>query len=137
MFKPVHINKLEMVRVEELTPMRIISDTECRFTREVDFSKIDIQELVGVTIEDSYENNQRVFTTTATFSTCCKKPVTDRHMAFRVTSVDGKRYMIGTNARPFPVVREKNPYPDRPADSSLKTVTIVWKSLLPMLHIIE
>ena len=137
MSKLVHINKLEMVRIEELTPMRVISDTSCRFTREVDFIEIAIHELVGVSIEDSYENNQKIYTTTASFSTCCKHPFTYRRMAFRLTSVDGKRYMIGTNSRPYPIIKEKNPFPEKVADSTLKTVTVSWKSLFPMLLIVE
>ncbi|MGX8697961.1 MAG: hypothetical protein ACSW8D_16395, partial [Prevotella sp.] len=92
---------------------------------------------VGVTIEDSYENNQKVYTTTATFNTCDKQPMTVRQAAFRLTSVDGKRYMIGTDSRPYPIIRERNPFPEKPVDSSLKTVTITWKSLMPMLLIVE
>lgn len=126
-----------MVRCEELATMKIISGTSCRFSQEPDFSEMDIQELVGVTIEDNYDNNQKAFTTTATFDTRCKQPMTDRHVAFRLTSVDGKRYMIGTNGRPYPIVKEKNAFPVKPADSTLKTVSITWKALYPMLLIME
>ena len=63
--------------------------------------------------------------------------MTVRQAAFRLTSVDGKRYMIGTDSRPYPIIRERNPFPEKPVDSSLKTVTITWKSLMPMLLIVE
>jgi hypothetical protein len=137
MSKLVHVNKIEMLRCEDLIPMIVLSDTTCRFSREPFFTFMDIHELVGVTVEDSYENNQKVFTTTATFATCCKKPLTDRRMAFRLTSVDGKRYMIGTNSRPYPIIRQNNTFPDKPADSMLKSVTITWKAMTPMLLIVE
>lgn len=135
MSKLVHVNKLEMTEIENLTPLRVVSDTSVKFTNEVPFSPVDILELVGVNIEDSYENNQKVYTTTAVFNTFCKKPMANRRLAFRLTSVDGKRYLIGLNTRPFPIIKEKNPYPEKPTDTSLKNVTITWKSFYPMMLI--
>lgn len=120
-----------------LGSIQIIGETTCRFKSLPVFSEINIKGLVGVTIEDGYENNQRVFTTTATFNMCDKKPMNVRQAVFRLTSIDGKRYMIGTDSRPYPVIKERNPFPEKPADSSMKTVTIAWKSLLPMLLIVE
>ena len=126
-----------MASAESITAIRVITGTTCRFTNDVLFTEISIHGVVGVIVEDSYENNQKVFTTTATFQTCDKLPQTERRMAFRMTGIDEKRYMIGTDSRPFPIIKERNPYPERPADSSLKTVTITWRSLLPMLLIEE
>ena len=137
MFKCVHINKIEMSPVDTLSAMEVVSESSCRFSSAVTFSGIDISELVGVTVEDDYNNNQKVFTTKATFKTCSKLQPAGRRMAFRVTSVDGKRFMIGSHARPYPIISEKNPYPERPTDAVLKTVTITWKSMLPMLLIEE
>lgn len=137
MSKLVHINKVEITKVDNLSVMRVLSDTKCRFTSEVSFEEICIQELAGVTIEDSYDNNQKVYTTTVSFHTREKQPITDRRIAFRLTSVDGKRYMVGTNTRPFPLIKENNAFPEKPADSSLKAVKVTWKSLLPMLLIVE
>ena len=133
----VHVRKIEIADACSLGNIQVLNETSCRFKTNPVFSEISVKELVGVTIEDNYENNQRVYTTTATFNTCDKKPMTVRQAAFRLTSLDGKRYMIGTDSRPYPVIKEKNPFPEKPGDSTLKTVTITWKSLLPMLLIVE
>lgn len=126
-----------MAKAESLTAMIVIDDTSCRFKTDVVFEKIAIQELAGVTIEDAYENNQKVYTTTVIFQTCDKRPLTDRRKAFRLTSLDGKMFMVGTNGRPYPIIKERNLYPEKPADSPMKVVTVTWKSLLPMLLISE
>lgn len=133
----VHFRSIEKVRVENLTSLEIISESSCLLTREPDFKEINIFELVGVTIEDSYENHRKIYTTTATFKTCDKEPIVERMLAFRVTSLDGKRFLIGTNTRPYPIIKERNPYPEKPTDSTLKTVTVTWKAIYPMLLIIE
>lgn len=117
--------------------MEILYGASCRITREPNFEEINIWELVGVNIEDSYENNQKVYTTTATFQTCDKEPITERQLAFRVTSMNGQRFLIGTNARPYPIIKERNPFPEKPTDSAMKTVTITWKAIYPMLRIVE
>lgn len=137
MSKLVHVKKIEIADACSLGSIQVLSETTCRFKSQPVFSEINIKELVGVAIEDSYENNQKVYTTTATFNTCDKKPITVRQASFRLTSVDGKQYMIGTDSRPYPIIKERNPYPEKPADTTLKTVTITWKSLLPMLLIVE
>ena len=126
-----------MARVDNISTMRMISNTSCRFSSPVVFDEICINELVDVTIEDELENNQKMYTTTATFQTKDKKPLTERRMAFRLTANDGKRYMIGTYGRPYPIIKENNPFPDDPKDSSMKTVTITWKATVPMLLILE
>ena len=137
MSKLVHVRKIEIADAYSLGSIQVLSETTCRFKSQPVFSEISIKELVGVSIEDSYENNQKVYTTTATFKTCDKKPLTIRQAAFRLTSIDGQRYMIGTDSRPYPIIKEKNPFPEKPADSVLKTVTITWKSFLPWLLIVE
>lgn len=136
MSKLVHVRKIEIADACSLGSIQVFNETTCRFKSDPVFSEISIKELVGVTVEDSYENNQKVYTTTATFNTCDKTPMTVRQAAFRLTSMDGKRYMIGTDSRPYPIIKERNPFPEKPADSTLKTVTITWKALLPMLLIV-
>ena len=137
MSKLVHVRKIEFADACSLGSIQMLNGTSCRFKNQPAFSGIDIMELVGVTIEDSYENNQKVYTTTATFNTCDKKHMTLRQAVFRLTSVDGQRYLIGTDSRPYPIIKERNPFPEKPADSAMKTVTITWKAPYPLLLIIE
>lgn len=133
----VHVNKIEMVPSESIPTLKVISGTECCVSSDIQFQELCIREFVGVTVEDSYENNQKVYTTTCKFQTKDKKPLGMRRLAFRLTSIDGKRYMVGTGKRPYPVVKEQNAFPEKATDSQLKTVTITWKSLYPMLRIVE
>ena len=132
----VHILKIECVSSASLTGMLIIDKNKCRIPT-VTFSKIDILDMVGVKITDAYENNQRTYTTTATFKTCAKTPLDLRGMAFRLTSKTGEKFMTGTGSRPYPVVKEDNPYPEKAVDPMTKTVTITWKSPYPPLLIIN
>lgn len=108
----------------------------CFLSNALIFTNIDIYELVGVRVEDEYENNQRQYTTTATFRTARKIPASTRQCIFRLTSADGTKYIIGTGQIPHPVVKEKEPYPEKPADTTLNTVTVIWKAVYPMLKVL-
>lgn len=132
----VHVVSIEKVNSEKLTPIRIISKAKCHFNAEVNFEEIKVQELVGVTIEDAYENNQKIYTVTAQFLMKDKEPLTDRHLSFKLTSINGKQYLLGTNSRPFPIIKENNNFPEKPADSQMKQVTITWKSTYSLLQIV-
>lgn len=123
-----------MIRIEDLNSLRLISKYECRMKQSLLFTDLDIQDLVGVTVEDSYENAQRKYTTTVTFKTPCRKLLALSRMAFRLTDVNGNQYMVGTNSRPFPIIKEVQNYPEKVPDSSLKQFTITWKSMCPMLR---
>lgn len=135
MSKLVHIKKIEMVEAGRLLPMRIVSGHSCRFDSAVNFSEIAINELVGVTVEGSMDNNQYIYTTTATFQTCDKTPFEGRRLAFRLTGIDGKQYMIGKKDRPYPIIKVQDNFPDKPAGSTARQITVVWKSTCPMLNI--
>ena len=132
----VHILKIECVSSASLDGMLVIDKNKCRIPT-VTFSMIDILDMVGVKVTDAYEDNQRIYTTTATFKTCDKRPSDLRGMAFRLTSKTGAQFMIGTGSRPYPVVKEDNPYPEKAVDPMTKTVTITWKSPYPPLLIIN
>lgn len=123
-----------MIRIEDLSSLRLISKSACRIKQSLLFTNLEIQELVGVNCEDNYEKGQRVYTTTVTFKTPCRKLLALSRMAFRLTDVNGDQYMVGTNSRPFPIIKEVQNYPEKVPDSSLKQFSITWKSMCPMLR---
>ena len=135
MFNHVHVIKIEMIRIEDLNSLQVTSPTTCRMKSSLFFTDLEIQDLVGVTVEDSYENAQRKYNTTVTFKTPCRKLLALSRMAFRLTDVNGNQYLVGTNSRPYAIIKELQTFPDKVPDSSLKQFTITWKSMHPMLLI--
>lgn len=138
MTKLVHINKIEFIRSSELSGLIRVTNSSCRIPSDVNFTEInEIVNLVGVKMEDESQKGETVYTTTVTFQTKRKDVVRWKRIAFRLTSIDGNQFLVGTGSRPYPVVKENNTFPEKPGDSTLKTVTITWRSLLPMLYIVK
>lgn len=137
MTRPVHVIKIERAPASAVVGMTQVTSGSCNLPQNVNFTEINIQGLVDAKMDDNIENKERIYTTTITFRTCDKTPADSRHQVFRLTTVDGNRLLVGTSSRPYPIVREHNPYPGKPGDNLLKEVTVTWKSTLPMLYIIE
>lgn len=135
MIRTVHIIKVESIPVSSLAGMVTLADYTCRLPSNVNFTDINIQDQADAKTDDTIENKERVYTTTFSFRTCDKTPSDRRHLAFRLTTIDGSQMLVGTSSRPYAIVKEHNPYPGKPGDSVLKEVTVTWKGTLPMLHI--
>ena len=133
----VHIVKVEFASCISLTGLKITSPSSCRILSSVNFSEFLIEGLAEANVEDSHENNQVVYSTTLSLKFHDRKLLSLRQTVFRLTSADGHRYLLGTHTRPYPIVKEVVPFPDKPGDSTLKKMTVTWKSTLPMLLLEE
>ena len=56
--------------------------------------------------------------------------------AFRLTTADGKRYMLGMNERPYPVITCQDVHPDKVANAQGKTVTVAYNGLFGLVEIV-
>lgn len=128
--------KIEVCDSSALLDALVLSEKDCFLTRDVNFAEVNTFGNIQVSDDSSYENNELVWTTTITYKVKSKNPQMWRRKAFRMTAIDGKKYLVGTGARPFPVIKESNPYPDKATGSTLMTVTVTWKSLHGMLRIL-
>jgi hypothetical protein len=129
--------KIEWAAAEHLTGMKVLPNNICYLPSGITFHQIDTEELVGVKQEETYENNQRIWTLTVTFKTTCKEPSDMRGLAYRVTTQKGQEYIIGTSSRPYPVWKESVAYPEKGTESQLRNVTITLKSRRPLLSVLS
>ncbi len=137
MNRSVHIVKVEIASCEDLGGVEMVASSSCRLSGNVNFAEINILEQAEASITDAIENKERVYTTTLTYHTCDKTPTTDTHKVFRLTTIDGTQFLVGTHARPYAIIKESNPFPRKPGDNILKIVTVTWKALTPMLYITD
>lgn len=128
--------KIEVCDSSALLDALVLDEKGCFLTRDVNFAEVNAFGNIQVSDDSSYENNELVWTTTITYKVKSKDPQMWRRRAFRMTAIDGKKYLVGTGVRPFPVIKESNPYPDKATGPTLMTVTITWKSLHGMLRIL-
>lgn len=128
--------KIEQCDCSLLHDVGIFSEKRCFFLQNVNFTEINAFGNIQVSDESSYENNELVWTTTITYKVKSKDPQGWRRKAFRMTAIDGTQYFVGTDERPFAVIKESNPWPDKATGSTLMTVTVTWKSSHGLMQIL-
>ena len=131
----VHVVKAEFVSCSSLSNLKVTSPSSCRLLSDVSFAVIPMEGLAKVMVESELNKNQLMYSTTLSLRSHDRKLLGLRQVAFRLTSVDGNRYMLGTHARPYPMIKEADTFPDKPGDSTLKDLTVTWKSPFPLLLI--
>lgn len=84
----------------------------------------------SMTITDKIENGQRIFQTKLVFKTCKSDLQGARGLAFLAETIDGDKYLIGNNDRPYPVITASENHPNNYADSQLTEYVVTWNSTL-------
>ena len=133
----VHINKVEYAPIDGVNSMALLSDDRCAVSQNVNFTDLNIKELAEVRQESEVENGEVVYNLTLSFNVCHDTVMPVRRLAFRLTGVDGRRYMFGTFTRPYPLIKSLLPIPGKPAESQLLQVTVTRKSTVKLLRIVE
>lgn len=101
------------------------------------FHALCLDGLAQVEVSETVEDGSRLTTVRLTAHTTEDWHVDNRRLCWRVTTVDGRQYLIGLDEQPWPVVTVADAYPDRATDRSGKTVTVTWTTPLGLLQIID
>lgn len=101
------------------------------------WTKIEHVGPAALTIADEVENGIRTFTSTLTFTTADAPALPPPRTIYRARCADGTAYIIGTHARPMPVVTVEMTHAAAPGERTACSVKVTWKGPLPALRVIE
>lgn len=131
-----HIVKIEEGDCKDVTKYYQTSDHSVVLTESANFKEINTLGLIEVTEESNFEENERIWTVTIKYTSTCKTPESPRRKAYKLTDTSGQQYLVGSPSRPYPVVKESNPYPSKANGQILRDVTITYKSKVGMRRIV-
>ena len=145
------MDRFKNASVEELTSIPDIGEIIAKSIKdyfENDHNNAIVEELknIGVNMEytgpkvevdEAIENGSRLSTVKLTAHTACNFIVDHRKLAWRVTTVTGEQYLIGTTEQPFPITTVANDFPDKETERSGQIITVTWKTPLTLLKIID
>lgn len=130
-----HIIKVESAPCQSVNPVTLLTTDRCSLPNNVNFTDLNILEQAEAKVESEQENLSTLYTTTLSFQTCHYQEWIQPRSVFRLTCADGRQYLLGTHTRPYPAIRQTAPFP-KGSDTSLRTVTVTWKSEFPLLRIL-
>ena len=132
-----NIKKVEVIEARHLKNINIIHGVGVLLNYWRNFVEIPITELGEVEMVSSIENKSRLITTKLTFHTSTHFDVDNRQLCFRVTTINGSQWLIGTDVHPFAVVNTTDRYPSNVTDKSGCTVVAEYKNTHGMLAILD
>lgn len=128
-----HIKKVELIEAKHLVNSAIINNNAILLQIYRPFSKLETVGLSSVEISDKIENKVRIYTSKLTALLPETFEVGNRKLCFRVTTVSGEQFLIGTDKRPFPVVTFSENYPNSTSARCGSTMTVTYSNTIPML----
>lgn len=122
-----YINKVEMIDAGHLVASSFFSKG-VKLEDELDFVPLCIVGLATFEISEKVESKERVFHHSLKAKLPERIEVGNRKLCFRLTAVDGTKYMVGSGVRPFPMVNQMDSHPSETTSSCAVMLEISWKS---------
>lgn len=132
----LHIKTIEKCPVSEIESSIQVLDDAIFLKESSGFEKLDIIGLASVEVTDKVDNKQKVFNSKLVFKTGLRPELDSGHFCYRLTSVSGQQYLLGTKERPYTVFTATESYPGAPADKSGCTCTVTYTNLFALLKVL-
>ncbi|MBD8349364.1 hypothetical protein [Dysgonomonas sp. HGC4] len=108
------------------------------------FSTICMEGMASVESESKIVSGQTVFTTLLKFRAgeqplfpwTLKQALINKDMIFRLTDVNGKTWLLGTNEMPFPITQVKHTSPGETTGANILEYEISYTNLFSLLEIV-
>ena len=127
------IKKIEVIEARHLVNSTIINDNSILLQVYRPFSVLNTVGLSSVEKSEKIENKVRIYTSKLTALLPEGFEVGNKKLCFRVTTVSGQRFLIGTDKRPYPIVTFNENYPNSPSTRCGSTMTVTYSNTIPML----
>ncbi len=127
MNSPRNVIAIDRVSVSSLTGFIRVGTNSVKVANDVHWQSLVIKVPARLTISDKVEDGVRLHTAQLVFRTCEDYDDGGRWV-YRCHTADGRKYLIGSDARPYPVGTVTKNHPDNMTDSQLDEVTVTWTS---------
>lgn len=133
-----NIKKLELVDTRFLSKARPMPGLrEVYLPYFVPAEEVPIVGLASLNVSDEVSDGLRTYTSKVTATMEKRLPHSSLTMAVRLTDVQGRRYLMGGAARPYPLFQQEDKYADRPGEPSACQLTITLQGPFPAMEIFK
>lgn len=132
-----NISRVEYIEPRYLLNVQLVKNDKVVLRYWRNFVEQPIDGLAQCEVTEAVDDGTRLTTVKLTFHSACRLNSEDMRLAWRITTVTGEQYLIGTNEAPYPVTLVQNSYPDEATERSGYTVTVTWTTPLSLLKILD
>ncbi|MBE6304036.1 MAG: hypothetical protein E7089_08895 [Bacteroidales bacterium] len=132
-----NIHKVEFIEARFLKEIVVIPGKGVLLQSFRNFQKMDTVGLSAVTVVTKVTKKNTVYSINLKVLLKNSFEVGNRHLCYRLITVMGEQYLLGTNVAPFPVTTTSDNYPSVVTDKSGTTLTVTYSNLVGLLPILD
>ena len=130
-----YINRVEYCEAKDLASMVVVKK-KYGLVPASDFIKLEIVGLASVEIADKIENKERLFTSKLTVFLPDRLEVGNKKLCFRLRSVTGECFIMGTGSRPYALLTSTRSCPDSPSSRCGNAMIATLTDTVPLLEVL-
>lgn len=132
-----NINKIQYIDTRQLQHTTVIPGLGIKLNYWRNFIELPLANLASMEIVSKVENKTRLFTTTLKALLTRHFDIANRRLAYMVTTVEGKRFLVGTGEAPYPISNTTDTFPDKTTDQSGMTLTVEYTDTFGLLPVLD
>lgn len=117
---------MQRIPVSELPFDTLLGNLTFDIPESYDWPVVKCQKPAKLEITDKIEDGVRFYTHKLTFRTCSEDLDMKDNYAYLVTTIEGKRYLIGNKERPYSIINMSDVHPDSLGTSAMIEYTVLW-----------
>lgn len=122
------ICRVQRIPVSELPFQTLLGNRTFDIPGSQDWPEVKCQRPAKLEITDKLEDGVRFYSHKLTFRMADDDLDMQGIYAYLVTDIDGRRYLLGTGERPYPIINMSDVHPDSLSSSTMVEYTVQWGS---------
>lgn len=134
----LHINRIDYCETYHLASAIMFPETACVLIREpMPWKRLPMVGLATLETSETVEKGVRKHTTKLSATLCGGRlPLPSRPLAYRLSCINGRQYLLGTAEPPFPLALQEVSLPSNAAETSAVKLVVSLQSPYPSLNIL-
>lgn len=126
----LHIHRIDCCEAYHLASAIVLPETASVLLREpIPWKRLPMVGLATLETSEAVEKGVRKHTAKLTATLCGGRlPLPSRPLAYRLTCVNGRQYLLGTADPPFPLTAQEVKMPGNAAETSAVALVVSWTS---------
>lgn len=129
------ISKVEMTTSDNVASWRILQQGKALVDIVGNMTELCCQGLSQLEISEKTDNKERIRTAKLTSTILDDISIGNKKLVFRLTDTQGKKLILGSDERPFPIVSISEVLSGSAQSTSKKTMTVTLSSINPITEI--
>ncbi len=132
-----NIHKIEFIEARYLKDITIIHGTGVLLNMWRSFRKMESVGLSSATVVSKVIKKNTIYTINLKILLKSTFEVGNRHLCYRLTTVTGRQYLLGTDIAPYPITTTSDNFPSAVTEKSGTTLTVEYSNTFGLLPILD